>query len=93
MLSASILGIVTIPLVYAMFQKMREKFHTLRGKELYAKTAPPDGPPTDAPPPSSGLAGAALIFWKNRLSPIFQKLAGRLTRARQKTTPPDAPGN
>ncbi len=41
MLSASILGIVTIPLVYAMFQKMREKFHILRGRELYPKTPPP----------------------------------------------------
>ncbi|MCL2029234.1 MAG: efflux RND transporter permease subunit [Deltaproteobacteria bacterium] len=30
MLSASILGIVVIPLVYAMFQKMREGFHSLR---------------------------------------------------------------
>jgi hypothetical protein len=37
MLSASILGIVVIPLVYAMFQKMREKFHRLRGVEMYPK--------------------------------------------------------
>lgn len=37
MLSASVLGIVVIPLVYAMFQKMRERFHHLRGKELYQK--------------------------------------------------------
>jgi len=28
MLGASILGIVVIPLVYAMFQKMRERFHS-----------------------------------------------------------------
>jgi len=38
MLSASILGIVVIPLVYAMFQKMRERFHSLRGGSLYQKT-------------------------------------------------------
>ncbi len=37
MLSASILGIVVIPLVYAMFQKMRERFHKLRGETLYPK--------------------------------------------------------
>ena len=36
MLAASILGIVVIPLVYAMFQKMRERFHHLRGVDLYA---------------------------------------------------------
>lgn len=35
MLAASILGIVLIPLVYAMFQKMRERFHRLRGVEMY----------------------------------------------------------
>ncbi|UQZ91027.1 hydrophobe/amphiphile efflux-1 family RND transporter [Deltaproteobacteria bacterium Smac51] len=40
MLSASILGIVVIPLVYAMFQKMREKFHSMRGQELYRKDRP-----------------------------------------------------
>ncbi|MDR2827148.1 MAG: efflux RND transporter permease subunit [Candidatus Adiutrix intracellularis] len=37
MLSASILGIVVIPLVYAMFQKLRENFHHLRGVEMYPK--------------------------------------------------------
>jgi Cu/Ag efflux pump CusA len=36
MFSASLLGIVVIPLVYAMFQKMRERFHQLRGRNLYA---------------------------------------------------------
>ncbi|MDR1921522.1 MAG: efflux RND transporter permease subunit [Candidatus Adiutrix sp.] len=51
MLSASILGIVVIPLVYAMFQKMREKFHHLRGVELYQKKAPAAGqPPSENPP-------------------------------------------
>jgi len=38
MLTASVLGIVVIPLVYAMFQKMREKFHHLRGVNLYSPT-------------------------------------------------------
>jgi multidrug efflux pump subunit AcrB len=42
MLSASLLGIVVIPLVYAMFQKMRENFHRFRGVELYARPQPPD---------------------------------------------------
>lgn len=37
MLGATILGIVVIPLVYAMFQKMREKFHQLRGDEIGRK--------------------------------------------------------
>ncbi|MDR2934701.1 MAG: efflux RND transporter permease subunit [Candidatus Adiutrix sp.] len=37
MFSASLLGIVVIPLVYAMFQKMRERFHKLRGRSLYAQ--------------------------------------------------------
>ena len=37
MLAASILGIVIIPPVYAMFQKTREKFHHLRGVDLYPK--------------------------------------------------------
>jgi multidrug efflux pump subunit AcrB len=38
MFSAAVLGIVVIPLVYAMFQKLREKFHRLRGRELYTRT-------------------------------------------------------
>ena len=37
MLSASILGIVVIPLVYALFQKMRERFHHMRGADLYRR--------------------------------------------------------
>jgi HAE1 family hydrophobic/amphiphilic exporter-1 len=37
MFSASILGIVVIPLVYAMFQKLRENFHRLHGRELYPR--------------------------------------------------------
>ena len=41
MLSASILGIVVIPLVYAMFQKLREHFHRLRGRELYPRRSRP----------------------------------------------------
>ena len=44
MLSASIMGIVVIPLVYAMFQKMRERFHSMRGVELYHRQTRPDAP-------------------------------------------------
>ncbi len=41
MLAASTLGILIIPLVYAMLQKMREKFHHARGTDLYAKAEHP----------------------------------------------------
>ena len=37
MFCAAVMGIVVIPLVYAMFQKLREKFHRLRGRELYTR--------------------------------------------------------
>jgi multidrug efflux pump subunit AcrB len=35
MLAASTVGLIIIPMVYAMFQKTRELFHRWRGEELY----------------------------------------------------------
>jgi HAE1 family hydrophobic/amphiphilic exporter-1 len=37
MLAASTVGLIIIPLVYAMFQKAREVFHHWRGQDLYAE--------------------------------------------------------
>jgi multidrug efflux pump subunit AcrB len=37
MIAASTVGIIIIPLVYAMFQKTREFFHHLRGEDLYGR--------------------------------------------------------
>ena len=37
MIAASTIGLLIIPLVYAMFQKMREAFHHWRGEDLYEK--------------------------------------------------------
>jgi multidrug efflux pump subunit AcrB len=42
MLAACTVGLIIIPLVYAMFQKTREIFHHWRGEELY-------GPKPSAP--------------------------------------------
>ncbi|MDR1043788.1 MAG: efflux RND transporter permease subunit [Candidatus Adiutrix sp.] len=53
MLSASVLGIVVIPLVYAMFQKMREWFHHLRGVDLYSRPGRPAPSPNPSAPPGS----------------------------------------
>ncbi|MDR2354329.1 MAG: efflux RND transporter permease subunit [Deltaproteobacteria bacterium] len=38
MIAASTVGIIIIPLVYAMFQKFREVFHHLLGSDLYASS-------------------------------------------------------
>jgi HAE1 family hydrophobic/amphiphilic exporter-1 len=37
MLAASTVGLIIIPMVYAMFQKTRELFHRWRGQELYGQ--------------------------------------------------------
>ncbi|MDR2612798.1 MAG: efflux RND transporter permease subunit [Deltaproteobacteria bacterium] len=37
MIASCTVGLIIIPLVYAMFQKMREFFHSLVGSELYAR--------------------------------------------------------
>jgi HAE1 family hydrophobic/amphiphilic exporter-1 len=44
MIAACTVGLIIIPLVYAMFQKFRELFHRLRGHALYEDREP--GPPT-----------------------------------------------
>ncbi|MDR1578531.1 MAG: multidrug efflux RND transporter permease subunit [Deltaproteobacteria bacterium] len=45
MLAASTVGLIIIPMVYAMFQKTRELFHRWRGQELYAEASQEDNPP------------------------------------------------
>ncbi|MDR0547924.1 MAG: multidrug efflux RND transporter permease subunit [Deltaproteobacteria bacterium] len=42
MLAASTVGLIIIPMVYAMFQKTRELFHHWRGEDLYADKTPPN---------------------------------------------------
>jgi multidrug efflux pump subunit AcrB len=39
MLAASTVGLIIIPLVYAMFQKTREVFHHWRGADLYGRSS------------------------------------------------------
>ncbi|MDR3153869.1 MAG: efflux RND transporter permease subunit [Deltaproteobacteria bacterium] len=67
MIAACTVGLIIIPLVYAMFQKLREIFHELAGSSLYgrpgkaalgAEVEAPQGPPPEgpAPEPSPGKA-------------------------------------
>jgi multidrug efflux pump subunit AcrB len=59
MLAASTVGLIIIPMVYAMFQKARELFHHWRGADLYGPESAPGaaaslekpGPPADLPQP------------------------------------------
>ncbi|MDR0356440.1 MAG: multidrug efflux RND transporter permease subunit [Deltaproteobacteria bacterium] len=46
MLAASTIGLIIIPLVYAMFQKTREVFHHWRGADLYGRVSVKERPPT-----------------------------------------------
>ncbi|MDR2443399.1 MAG: multidrug efflux RND transporter permease subunit [Deltaproteobacteria bacterium] len=39
MVAASTIGLIIIPLVYAMFQKTRELFHSWRGEDLYGRAS------------------------------------------------------
>ncbi|MDR1050180.1 MAG: efflux RND transporter permease subunit [Deltaproteobacteria bacterium] len=45
MLAASTIGLIIIPLVYAMFQKTREVFHHWRGADLYGRASIKERPP------------------------------------------------
>ena len=45
MIAACTIGLVIIPLVYAMFQKMREVFHHWRGEDLYDRASIRERPP------------------------------------------------
>jgi HAE1 family hydrophobic/amphiphilic exporter-1 len=45
MAAASTVGLIIIPLVYAMFQKTREVFHHWRGADLYGRSSIKDRPP------------------------------------------------
>jgi HAE1 family hydrophobic/amphiphilic exporter-1 len=51
MIAASTVGLIIIPLVYAMFQKAREVFHHWRGEDLYQRR-----PPASPPAPEGGEA-------------------------------------
>ncbi|MDR1040149.1 MAG: efflux RND transporter permease subunit [Deltaproteobacteria bacterium] len=57
MIAACTVGLIIIPLVYAMFQKLREFFHELAGSRLYERTMPPGGPDLAKPAPD-GPSGA-----------------------------------
>jgi HAE1 family hydrophobic/amphiphilic exporter-1 len=46
MVAASTIGLIIIPLVYAMFQKTREVFHHWRGSDLYGRESIKERPPT-----------------------------------------------
>ncbi|MDR1657169.1 MAG: multidrug efflux RND transporter permease subunit [Deltaproteobacteria bacterium] len=50
MVAASTVGLIIIPLVYAMFQKTRELFHNWRGEDLYGRTSV-----KERPAPKTGL--------------------------------------
>ncbi|MDR2366654.1 MAG: efflux RND transporter permease subunit [Deltaproteobacteria bacterium] len=49
MVAASTVGLVIIPLVYAMFQKTREVFHHWRGSDLYGRSSIRDRPVSGEP--------------------------------------------
>ncbi|MDR1545592.1 MAG: multidrug efflux RND transporter permease subunit [Deltaproteobacteria bacterium] len=44
MVAASSVGLIIIPLVYAMFQKFRETFHSWRGADLYGRSSVKERP-------------------------------------------------
>ena len=48
MIAACTIGLVIIPLVYAMFQKARELFHHWRGEDLYAHVSVKKEPAPEA---------------------------------------------
>jgi multidrug efflux pump subunit AcrB len=62
MIAACTVGLIIIPLVYAMFQKLREVFHELAGSKLYDRPevrptleeALKKGPSPDGPPAGKG---------------------------------------
>ncbi|MDR2387047.1 MAG: multidrug efflux RND transporter permease subunit [Deltaproteobacteria bacterium] len=49
MVAASTVGLIIIPLVYAMFQKTREVFHHWRGSDLYGRKSIKERPPSVSP--------------------------------------------
>jgi multidrug efflux pump subunit AcrB len=50
MVAATTIGLIIIPLVYAMFQKAREIFHHWRGADLYGRTSIKERPITSSAP-------------------------------------------